>query len=944
MSEGDPVDQTAPAPRPARQGAVEDGEVLAGRYRLTHFIAAGGMGEVWEAEDLSLHERVALKTVRPDIVDAQTLERFRQEVKLARRVAHPNVCRVFEFGEHARPNGERIFFLTMERLDGLPLDDLVRRRGRLEPAQALALLEQVASALDAAHAEGIVHRDFKSPNVFVVEKPGAPLRAVVTDFGIARAMTSDVRLTASHQRMLGTPGYMAPEQVEGRDAGPAADLYALGVVAFELVTGKLPFDGDSALSVAVKRLSEPPLDARKLVPDLPEPWSRALFTAMARRPEDRFASAAAFIAALRGEKASRRRRPGLPLGAAAAAVALLAGAAWWWSGRLPSGERSVSILATGDERLAPAAQARARRTWCMPPLSYRCDESGAANVQLEVRLSRSGERVHAELFGGPRPGRSVKLASVDEASVTAALGALAPLAAAAVGEGRPALPPSVEEREAARRFGTSSIEAWRAFLRSEDGLRSIWYDTVAIRAALVDALRHDPQWPHAWAALVMTDGIVGEAPRKLLEQARQSVVDPAKDPSGNALLAALEALQTGASEEVVRGLKPFADDNAGDDLVNFVLANAYFTTRQTEESVATYRRLVELRPDLQFGANLVAVLSTSGRGAEVPAFAAQWLARAPDNEEALNLELRLAAEAGDAKRVQQVAADIRLLHGDAPHRWIIICDALISVGLTRDAHAFADRLVAGTGETRVAGLFRQGTLAILEGRFQAAVLALRAAEAEAPQYGEDAEIGGTLEALAAVHRLDRDGPALRDTLERAAKAYENLGLKGPAAVARHAAAMSERGCVDAGPFLAQVSAAGQRAEAERMMLRDAAEAGCAPCDAVLKAGLAPIEISTRGLVSFAGCAEAAGDLDLAEQTLRKASVLLGSIGIGMVVSSRVASLRLAELLEKRGKPAEAAARYREFLTGWEHADAVIPEVARAKAALARLGTTLSGSE
>lgn len=181
----------------------------------------------------------------------------------------------------------------MELLHGLPLADAIRRKGRFSPAEALPLLTQLAAGLDAAHQVGIVHRDFKSPNVFLEEQAGA-LRVVITDFGLARALGSDARLTQAQQQMMGTPAYMAPEQVEGRDAGPAADAWALGVVAFEVVTGELPFTGDSALAVALKRLTEPPRSARALVPDLPRERDQALAAALARQPAQRFQSGSEF--------------------------------------------------------------------------------------------------------------------------------------------------------------------------------------------------------------------------------------------------------------------------------------------------------------------------------------------------------------------------------------------------------------------------------------------------------------------------------------------------------------------------------------------------------------------------------------------------------------------------------------------------------------------------
>lgn len=399
----DELDATAPGQKPPRVGAVEAGEVLAGRYKLVRFVAAGAMGEVWEAEDLSLHEHVALKTVRPEALGPELLERFRHEVKLARRVTHPNVCRVFEFGEHPREGGEKVTFLTMELLGGRSLDDELRRRGRFSTEEALPLLEQLAAGLDAAHAQGIVHRDFKCPNVFLEGK-----RVVITDFGLARAVGADVRVTTTPQQMMGTPAYMAPEQVLGTEAGPAADVFALGVVAFELVTGKLPFPAETALATALKRLNEPPLSARSLVPELPEAWERALFVAMARQPGDRFVSASQLVAALkeaprlapvslppRPIPASRAGLRWLALGSAVALAAV--GARWWWPAReaVPAANDQLQAAARSvTDSVQRCYQAQLAKT---PGLEGRLEFL----LQVDARGEQTTVQIERDTMGSP---------------------------------------------------------------------------------------------------------------------------------------------------------------------------------------------------------------------------------------------------------------------------------------------------------------------------------------------------------------------------------------------------------------------------------------------------------------------------------------------------------------------------------------------------------------
>jgi tetratricopeptide (TPR) repeat protein/TolB-like protein len=310
------------------------GELLAGRYRILRQLGRGAMGEVYAADDLEIGEPVALKILRPEIAaDPEMLERFRREIQLARKVTHRNVCRLFDLCHHRESDGRDLLFLTMELLAGETLHDRIQRSGAMAGAEAAPIIEQAAAALAAAHQAGIVHRDFKSSNILLVTQEDGSTRAVVTDFGLARATSIEARLATLTRldQIVGTPAYMAPEQVAGGEVTHAADLYALGIVMFEMLTGTLPFLGESALSTAVKRLHEPPPSPRVAVPDLDPRWERIVLRCLQRDPADRFASAADLLHALHGEavapgrgKAARRRR--LAVAAAVGAVVVVGAA------------------------------------------------------------------------------------------------------------------------------------------------------------------------------------------------------------------------------------------------------------------------------------------------------------------------------------------------------------------------------------------------------------------------------------------------------------------------------------------------------------------------------------------------------------------------------------------------------------------------------------------
>jgi serine/threonine protein kinase len=285
------------AARPATLATLAPGEVLLGRYQIQRFIARGGMGEVYAAIDrqgaeIDRHgaEIVALKTLSATFLDDEAaLFRFQGEARLARRVRHRNVCRLLDFGIHEQEGfaGERqaISFLTMELLEGVTLGRRIAARGPHPAAEIVDLLQQIAAGLGAIHQAGIVHRDLKTDNVFLVPD-GDRERAVLMDFGLARALDGTVLTTLPHLLvgMVGTIDCMAPEQIEGGAVGPAADVYALGVLLFELLTGKRPF---ARLTPAARLLRPPPLPST-LVPGLARGWDQVVLRCLARRPEDRF--------------------------------------------------------------------------------------------------------------------------------------------------------------------------------------------------------------------------------------------------------------------------------------------------------------------------------------------------------------------------------------------------------------------------------------------------------------------------------------------------------------------------------------------------------------------------------------------------------------------------------------------------------------------------------
>jgi serine/threonine-protein kinase len=328
---------------------VAQGTTLAGRYRLDTRIGAGGMGEVWRGEDTVLARTVAVKVLLPGrMQDPGFVARFQGEARAMATINHPGVVDVYDYGV----SGDTVY-LVMKFVDGEPLDRLLARLGRIPPQAAMELIAQAASALQAVHDQGIVHRDVKPGNL-MVQRDGT---LVLTDFGIARSDLAG-RLTDAGM-VLGTAAYCAPEQAEGAPVTPAVDIYALGVVAYECLVGQRPFDGDSAVTIALKHIREAP---PPLPPDIPHPVRTLVEIALAKDPARRYLTAKAMSDAAR-------------------AIA---------SGQMPA--PPPEPLVTGATMAPPQEY----------PASQQTGQFDAGPYQTGVRMTRHDETTVAERRGGRR--------------------------------------------------------------------------------------------------------------------------------------------------------------------------------------------------------------------------------------------------------------------------------------------------------------------------------------------------------------------------------------------------------------------------------------------------------------------------------------------------------------------------------------------------------------
>src|SRR3954452_24053994 len=262
-----------------------------GQYRIESYIGRGGMGVVYRAEHAHLGRHVALKLLAPELAENESFrERFVRESRVAARVDHPNVIPIYEASE-----SDGNYFIAMRYVDGHDLREILHTGGPLSLERALVVLTQVAGALDAAHAQGLVHRDVKPGNILVVAESE---HCYLTDFGLTKAISSDTAFTATGQ-FVGTTDYVAPEQIEGKELDRRTDVYSLGCVFYECLTGTPPFRRDSDMAVMWAHMQEPPPKVSERRPDLPAGLDAVIATAMAKSKDDRYPSCSTFAAAAR---------------------------------------------------------------------------------------------------------------------------------------------------------------------------------------------------------------------------------------------------------------------------------------------------------------------------------------------------------------------------------------------------------------------------------------------------------------------------------------------------------------------------------------------------------------------------------------------------------------------------------------------------------------------
>ncbi len=764
------------------------GQVLVGRFRVRRFIARGGMGEVFEAEDLELHEEVAIKTVRAEIAaDPRSLERFKTEVHLARKVTHPSACRIFDVFHHRGrsegQDGPDVTFLTMELLRGETLAERLARTGRMPPGEALPLVEQMAGALEAAHRAGVIHRDFKSANVMLVPRgPGSDeIRAVVMDFGLARHAPNmeGSAVTATMTGFgVGTPDYMAPEQIEGGAVTAATDIYALGLVMYEMLTGRRPFEGETPVAAMVKRLNTAPRSPCVHVNDLGPVWESVVLRCLAREPERRFASAGDVVKALRGDEvvpaiSSRPKRlPGRRLFRVGLTSVLLAGAAlvvvgWWIARRPPSAP--VSSRASGTLSVVRRSVA----VLGLKNLSGRSEEAWLAMALAEMLSSEMGAGEAVRTIPGEAVARlraELPLAEVDSlardtlARVRERLGSdlLVLGSYTALGEkagGQIRLDVRLQDTklgETVASVAETGTEAALFDLVSRTGMRlreklGVSVPTSAERDAVRASLPQNPEaarlYVEGLARLRLFDGL---GARTLLDQARSK--DPLHALTRAALAEAWSVLgyDQHAREEAKTAVDLSASLSREDRLS--IEGRYREATSEWDRAIEIYRTLFNFFPDnLEYGLRLASVQESGGKG--------------KDALETLGALRRLPVPAGEDPRIDlEEAVAARFLSESRR-------------GQEAASRAARAALALGASHVVARARFEEGSNLQNLGKMDEAVAALSEAERLFGETGDRRGMAGAMNnrALVLTARGDLDGS--QRLSEEALAAYRAIGNK-----------------------------------------------------------------------------------------------------------------------------------------------------------------------
>ena len=660
---------------PLAAGTLAPGTMVGTRYRIEAEAGEGGMGKVYRAMDLDLHRTVALKVVRPDLANSQTtLDQLKHEISIASQITHKNVLRVHDLGE---ASGVR--YISMAWAEGEDLGSLLKRSAPMPESQILQLATEICEGLEAAHEQGVSHRDLKPSNI-LLSSGGHPC---IADFGLAHSLRPNVLPKPGNaegslsESTSGTPRYMSPEQVDGVCIDHRTDIYSLGLILYEMATGRIPFDDDSALQTMAQRLTEKPASPKLSNPALSDKLTAIILRCLEQDPKQRYADVRELLAALHQEAeqvtapaTSRRSAPVWLIGGIALVVLVAAGS-WLWRQRaqkaaIPPRGKYIAVLPFraigGDpnlkyraEGIADAISARLATLGSLHPISTSALEKVSlsqpeeaigkqlgANLLVRGTLQGEGERIKVDT----QVYDIAKGEAIWSKSYERVVGDLFTLEDEISNDTETALDvkPTIEERERAEPAPTQNLAAYDLYLKGRDILKK-HRDAGNAKAALdlfEQALKKDDSFALAWTGVsdaslllyrITNDSLYAS---RALTAAQEARARNSNLPEVHFALGSVYTA-TGRNAEAVSEIKQALKLSPNSDDGYIRLGRAYRATGQGEESLAALKKAVQLNPYYWFNHNqLGSGYYHLGRNEEARQEFEEQVAENPDNEDGYN--------------------------------------------------------------------------------------------------------------------------------------------------------------------------------------------------------------------------------------------------------------------------------------------------------------------